>query len=145
MIIVKLELTSTGADLGFFLGGDAPLWNAITEFFFCRKAVILEYLMSSKGGGEYTLPDPPPRPALPPILGVQYRIGLSKILIQYLHGLTIKLNTVGQCFLFLHMQPEIILCINTFSHESVFQVFSCGLTNYILPDTNKYCTWPPNI
>ena len=55
-----------GADPGFFLGGGAPLRNAVSNtdkpHFFCRIRVVLESRRSSQGGVRtpYTLPLDPP-------------------------------------------------------------------------------------
>jgi len=47
--LTYLHNIQPGVDLGFFLGGDAPLRNDTTEVF-CRIPVILESQMSSQGG-----------------------------------------------------------------------------------------------
>ena len=62
-LYTKCRLVNSGADAGFFLGGDAPQRNGVTAgFFFKNTSCIRKPLVISGGGGVHPL-HPPPRSA----------------------------------------------------------------------------------
>ena len=72
----------TGTDAGFFLGGDAPVKNGVTKFFFAEYQLYLKAAGHLGGGGVHTsctLPLDPPLVQVYELSGVNESISWSAV------------------------------------------------------------------